>query len=239
MRERLTFDPGTVLRRRTASVAQFPAFADLSAADAAAIVSTAQERHYWRRQALFLEGDPVRHVILVLTGCVKISQLGANGNEVILRLHGPGDVLGGVGKCQGCEHCSTAKTVEPSSALVWESAQFEAISERYPILRRNIAHVLERRLNELEVRFREISTEKVGSRLSNQLIRLSGQVGRRAEGHVEIGLSRRELAQLTGTTLFTVSRLLCQWETQGIVSAKREAVLIRNVSALQELARAE
>jgi CRP-like cAMP-binding protein len=105
------------------------------------------------------------------------------------------------------------------------------------MLRRNIAHLLERRLNELEVRFREISTEKVGSRLSSQLVRLLTQMGKQADGHVEIALSRRELAQLTGTTLFTVSRLLCQWETQGIVSARREVVLVRDVSALEQLSR--
>ena len=55
--------------------------------------------------------------------------------------------------------------------------------------------MLERRLNELEVRFREISTEKVAPRLSSQLVRLLDQVGKRSEGHVEIALSRRELAQ--------------------------------------------
>jgi hypothetical protein len=43
------------------------------------------------------------------------------------------------------------------------------------------------------------------------------------------------LAQLTGTTLFTVSRLLCQWEGQGIVSNRREAVLVRNLQGLIEL----
>jgi len=98
---------------------------------------------------------------------------------------------------------------------------------------------LERRLNELEVRFREISTEKVAPRLSSQLVRLLDQVGRQADGHVEIALSRRELAQLTGTTLFTVSRLLCSWESRGIVSARREAVLVHNVPALRDLSREE
>ena len=61
----------------------------------------------------------------------------------------------------------------------------------------------------------------------------------RADGYVEIALSRRELAQLTGTTLFTVSRLLCQWEAQGIVSARREVVLVHDVTALTELSREE
>lgn len=239
MRERLNLDAGTALRRRAASVQNFAAFADISLADIMGIVSSAQERQFSRRQTIFFEGDPVRHVVLLVSGCVKVTQLGANGNEVILRLNGAGDVLGGVGRCVGCEHCSTARTVQPAQALVWDTAQFEAVSERYPMLRRNIAHVLERRLNELEVRFREISTEKVGPRLSSQLVRLLTQVGKQADGHVEIALSRRELAQLTGTTLFTVSRLLCQWETQGIVSARREAVLVRDVSALQELSREE
>ena len=239
MREHLTLDAGTLLRRRAASVQQFAAFADISLADCIGIVSTAQERQFSRRQTIFFEGDPVRQVVLLISGCVKITQLGTNGSEVILRLNGPGDVMGGVGRCAGCEHCSTARTVQQSSALVWEMAQFEAISERYPTLRRNLAHVLEQRLNELEVRFREISTEKVAPRLSSQLVRLLDQVGKQGEGHVEIALSRRELAQLTGTTLFTVSRLLCQWETQGIVSARREAVLVRDVLALRGLSREE
>ena len=240
MRERLlTFDAGNLVRRRAAAVQPFAAFADLALADCIAIVSSAQERQFARRQTIFFEGDPVRQVVLLLSGCVKITQLGANGDEVILRLTGPGEVLGDVGRRSGCEHGSTARTVQPSTALVWETAQFEAISERYPALRRNITHVLERRLNELEVRFREISTEKVAPRLSSQLVRLLDQVGKRSEGHVEIALSRRELAQLTGTTLFTVSRLLCHWESQGIVSARREAVLVRNVPALMELSRQE
>lgn len=239
MRELLTLDAGSLLRRRAASVQHFAAFSDIPVADCIAIVSTAQERHFSRRQTIFFEGDPVRQVILLVSGFAKITQLGANGNEVILRLTGPGEVLGGVGLCAGCEHCSTARTVQPGSALVWETAQFDAISDRYPMLRRNMAHVLESRLNELEVRFREISTEKVAPRLSSQLVRLLEQVGKQEDGHVEIALSRRELAQLTGTTLFTVSRLLCQWETQGIVSARREAVLVRNVPALRDLSREE
>ena len=240
MRERvISVDGGSVLRRRAAAVQNFAAFADVPLADCITIVSSAQERQFSRRQTIFFEGDPVRHVVLLVSGCVKVTQLGANGNEVILRLNGPGEVLGGVGRCAGCEHCSTARTVQPSTALIWDTAQFDALSDRYPMLRRNIAHVLERRLNELEVRFREISTEKVAPRLSSQLVRLLDQVGKRTDGHVEIALSRRELAQLTGTTLFTVSRLLCNWETQGIVSARREAVLVRNVPALMELSRQE
>ena len=91
----------------------------------------------------------------------------------------------------------------------------------------------------MDQRFREISTEKVAPRLSSQLVRLSSQVGKRVNGHVAISLSRAELAQLTGTTLFTVSRLLCQWETQGIVCNGRECVLLRDLTALEGLSQGE
>ena len=197
-----------------------------------------------RRRTIFMEGDPIRNVILLTSGCVKITQIGLNGQQAILRLSGPGEIVGAIGACAPClitrtDHCSTARTVWPSSALVWEIAQFEAVSERFPLLRRNTTHVLERRLNELEERFREVSTEKVSSRLSGELVRLLKQIGNCKEGEVEISLSRQELAQLTGTTLFTVSRLLSQWQERGIVSPRREAVAVRNVPALVELSQQE
>jgi CRP-like cAMP-binding protein len=99
---------------------------------------------------------------------------------------------------------------------------------------------LEERLLEMEQRFREVSTEKVGSRLSSELVRISDRLRRGADnGRVEITLSRAELAQLTGTTLFTVSRLLCQWQTQGIVRVRRESVLVQDFAALAQISQAE
>jgi len=119
--------------------------------------------------------------------------------------------------------------------LVWETSTFEYISDRFPIIRRNTARLLGVRLQELEERFREISTQKVAPRLSQQLIRLSNQLRQHTRGALEISLSREELAQLTGTTLFTVSRLLSNWERQGIISTRREAVVVRNIQALMNV----
>jgi CRP/FNR family transcriptional regulator, nitrogen oxide reductase regulator len=126
-----------------------------------------------------------------------------------------------------------------STALVWDATVFETISQRSQLLRRNITYLLCQQLHELEERFREISTERVSARLSHQLVRLHNQVGRRVSGGVEIRLSREELAQLTGTTLFTVSRLLSDWNQRGIVRTRREAVSVHNLQALVQLAEEE
>jgi CRP-like cAMP-binding protein len=226
----------SLVNQRAISVQRFALFSGIPLADCIKIISTAQEKHFSRRQTIFFEGDPIRHIVFLLSGCVKVTQFGPNGQEVILRLNGPGEMVGMIGLHAKGSHSSTARTVQMATALVWEATHFEAVSERYPLLRRNTARVLEQRLHELEQRFREVSTEKVSPRLSSQLLRLLPQVGKRVNDEVEIGLSREELAQLTGTTLFTVSRLLSQWELQGIVSNGREMVLVRNVQALTELA---
>ena len=228
-------DITSLMSQRATSVQRFALFSGIPLADCIKIVSTAQEKHFSRRQTIFFEGDPIRHIVFLLSGCVKVTQFGPNGQEVILRLNGPGEMVGMIGLHAKGNHSSTARTVQMAAALVWEAAHFEAVSERYPLLRRNTARVLEQRLHELEERFREVSTEKVSPRLSSQLLRLLPQVGKRVNDEVEIGLSREELAQLTGTTLFTVSRLLSQWELQGIVSNGRETVLVRNVQALMDL----
>jgi CRP-like cAMP-binding protein len=204
-------------------------------ADCANIAAAAHERNIPRRQTIFFVGDPIRQLWLLTSGCVKVMQVGPNGSEVILRLSGPGEVVGGFGLNSQDNHCSTAQALQSSNALVWDAAVFESVSERLPVLRRNMVRILGARLQEMDERFREVSTEKVAPRLGSQLVRLSTQVGRNVNGGVEISLSREELAQLTGTTLFTVSRLFSQWELRGIVKARREAVLICNSQALVDL----
>jgi CRP-like cAMP-binding protein len=218
---------------------QLPSFFNLTQTECRDILAAAHEKEFLRRHSIFVEGAPCRQVLLVLAGCIKTTQLGATGCEVILRLSGPGELVGALESYLGSNSLVTARTTQPTTALVWDAKNFETISDRYPILRRNATRLIGVRLQELEERFREISTQKVAPRLSHQLIRLSSQLRQHANGALEIGLSREELAQLTGTTLFTVSRLLSRWERLGIVSTGREAVVVRNLQALVGLSESE
>jgi CRP/FNR family transcriptional regulator, nitrogen oxide reductase regulator len=232
-------DYGTALKHRASRVLSYPLFSGISSADCLKIVSAAHQKDFLRRQTIFREGDPVRQILVLVTGCTKITQIGQRGTEVILRLNGPGEVVGVFGSRSADNHRSTARSLQSSTALVWEASDFEGLMERFPILRRNTVRILGERLLELEERFREVCTERVAPRLSSQIIRLLDQVGRRVDGAVEISLSREELAQLTGTTLFTVSRVLSGWEQQGILVTGRKVVSIRNLQALADLSGSE
>ena len=225
-------DSDTSLGAKEAFIQRLRLFEGVSPADCRTIISCAQEKRFWRRQTVFFIGDPIEHVFLLLSGCVKITQQNASGDEVILRLAGSGEVVGTLRLWSDCKHGSTAQVVQTCAALVWDAATFDNLLQRFAPFGRNTFYALEECLEEMEQRFRELSTENVASRVSSELIRLSKHLTCDANGHLEICLSRMELAQLTGTTLFTVSRLLCRWQALGIVRLGREAVRVHDLAAL-------
>lgn len=226
------------LAQRVGAVNGITLFADLTPAECAIILSMSYEKTFARRQKVFCEHDPVTQVVLLISGCVKEMQVSQNGGEVILRLDGPGDLVGPAWRSSQ-QHQAAAQAMQVSSAFVWDADCFERLAVRFPVVQQNMARILENRLAAMQLRFREVSTDTAASRLSNELLRLLDQMGQRVDGHLQISLSREELAQLTATSLFTVSRLLSRWEELGIVTAQREAVLVRNLSALAGVAQTE
>ena len=80
------------------------------------------------------------------------------------------------------------------------------------------------RLQEAHTRVVEMSTEQVERRVAHALLRLAKQAGRKVEKGVRIDfpISRQDVAEMTGTTLHTVSRILSAWEAQGWVEGGRQ-----------------
>jgi CRP-like cAMP-binding protein len=211
-------------------------FSEVSPSDRQVILSAARQKTVPPRDCIFVQGDAARHVYLVVEGYVKIHQVGSTGNEVILRLMSPGDLIKASGSGSRGVHTSTAQAIQSCNVLIWEAATFEALLERHPVLRRNEIKIHGQLLTDMEDRFREMSTEGVAHRLSRQIVRLLSKIGEQVNGDMMINLSQGELAQLTGTTLFTVSRQLSKWERKGFVTARRNTILVHDPDALLEAA---
>jgi CRP-like cAMP-binding protein len=210
-----------------------PLFSGILAGDYAEISAAARLKEFTRAEMLYFAGDSVQQVLLVTSGFVKITQLGFTGAEVILRLGAPGDVIGAADLFSIGKHGTTAQAFRPCRALVWDAVTFKTLVDRFPVLHQNMVRILGEHLLELEERFREVATERVGPRVARQLLRLQERIGREVNGAIELCISREELAQMTGTTLFTVSRLLSAWEARGMVAARREVVMICDVRSLR------
>ncbi len=215
-------------------ISSSPLFADLQLQAIEKIARLARPKTIARDELLLMQGQPIRLVALIRTGSMKISQLAPNGNEVILWIYGTGSVIGTLTDPISCCYSSSARALEQSTALVWDFAVIQALMLEYPQVRKNAGQILAQRLDELEERFREVATEKVARRVALALLRLLKLVGKKVSEGVEVSLSREELAQMTGTTLFTISRLLSKWNELGYVLPRREAVIVRNIQMLEQ-----
>jgi CRP-like cAMP-binding protein len=208
-------------------------FAGLTESGCLEVASGARARTFVRDELLFMQGQPAGSLVMLHDGSVKHTQLSSNGDEVILRMSGKGDPVGIPACPLSSNHSCSARAVQQCNASVWEYSRLKDLMAKYPQMGINISQILSSRLDELQERFRELATEKVAQRLAFALLRLMKQVGKPTFGGVEVSLSREELAQTVGTTLFTISRILSKWGERGIVLPRREAVVVLDAQRLR------
>lgn len=218
-----------------------PLFAGLSDAAWQRVLDAGVVREVEAGQTIFHQGDRARAGYLVLEGRVKVSQVTFEGHEVIVAVLGPGDILGLIAVLAEIPYPASAQAVEPSRLLGWDQETVWELLAAHPRLSLNALHVLAQRFRELQDRYRELATERVEQRIARSLVRLASKFGRR-EGDVVVvdyPLSREDLAELSGTTLYTASRVLKRWEEAGIVTLGRQRVIICSPHGLVAIAEGE
>lgn len=186
----------------------------------------------------FMEGDPALHTMVVSVGQVKLSQVSEDGQHVILGFIGPYREFGILSAAKAMEYPVSAQAVGDSQAYRWSRQQMANLVKDYPSIRDNIIQIMARQIAEFQSRIRELSTQRVERRIARTVLRLAQQSGVKTQQGVliDLPLSRQDLAEMTGTTLYTVSRFLKQWEAQGLVLSKREKVIITHPHGLVSIA---
>jgi len=201
------------------------------------ILSAAVPKNLPTRQTLAIEGDPATTFYVVVVGHLKLSKVTPDGREVIARFIGPGDPYAGIVLLGHPSYPVSATAVEPVRVLGWTKASLTALANRYPQLRTNILQEITRHMTDALERVGELSTERVSQRLARTLLRLAEHDGHVRDEAIEIAhpITRQELADLSGTTLFTVSRLLSRWEDRGLVASTRGHVTLQKPSEIGAL----
>ncbi len=178
---------------------------------------------------LFMQGEPFTKLVMIQSGMVKVTQTSLGGQEIILRIIRCGDTVGLHADNSGLSHACSACALEPCKAFVWDYRSFRSIEVQFPRITANISGILSHRLVELEQMFSEIASGTAAQRLGLALLRLFERVGKPTKEGVQVSLRREELSQMTGLTVFTISRVLARWTRSGLVAPRREAILIRDI----------
>jgi len=228
----------SMIREVEASLlADAPLFAGLDAAAIARVAASGQLVAKPAGAAFFDQGDPADAFFLLADGQVRIVQVTPEGHLVTLRYIGPGQVFGAVPLFAGGPYPAGAIAVLGSRAARWTHTAARRLAEVYPPLLANALAIVGRRLQEMQDRYREMATERVERRVARAVLHLAGRRSDGAAGvEIDFPISRQDIAELTGTTLSTVSRILSAWEQKGMLEGGRMHIRVTRPDRLRAIA---
>jgi CRP/FNR family transcriptional regulator, nitrogen oxide reductase regulator len=213
-------------------------FEGLATEARAEVLARGMVRQLASREVLERQGEPAGTFYLVESGYLKLTQLTREGDAVIVRFIGPGEPYGGVVALHRGTYPVTAEAVGAARVRCWPRPVLLELIERHPRIKTNIMEAIAGHMTDALTRVRELATARVPQRLARTLLRLTARPDRAsgAPRRLEYPLSRQELAELTGTTLFTVSRILSQWEADGLLESSRQQITILAPRRLERIA---
>lgn len=202
------------------------------------IAQHAIERSIEEGEFFFFQGDPAEYFYVLISGRAKLMQTNPEGQQVNLRTINEWQMFGALGAVrENATYPASAQALENSTALAVKSEYLHELMQTRPQISFDLMKLMTGYIQEMQERYRELATEKVERRVARTLLRLTAQMGvKLADGGIELTFSRQDLAEMSGTTLFTASRVLSEWEKRGLVESGRERVVIRNPHGLVQIA---
>ena len=217
-----------------AAVQGLALFENMSPDDLDDILRTATSRRYAPGDKVFEQGELAESFFVLLFGRLRVTQVTSEGQQLVIRMVNPGDLFGIAKALRRTDYPGTATAASESIALAWPMASWDDFMVRHPSLAVNAMQTMGGRLMEAQQRLRELSTEEVERRVAHTVLRLANQAGRKDEGGIRIDfpISKQDIAEMTGTTLHTVSRILTAWEHENLVEGGRQKLLVKDAHHL-------
>jgi CRP-like cAMP-binding protein len=182
-----------------------------------------------RGEMIFRQGEESSLFFLIVQGRVRLIQHTLDGKEVTMAVFAPGEAVGLIVSLIGEPYSGSAEALEDTVVLSLPGTILWQIMTEHHGLAIRVVRMLAARLHDAHNRIRELSTERVNQRIARSTLRLAEKLGVHTPTgaiRLDLSLSRQDLAQMSGTTLETVSRTLTSWEHRGIVNAGREQLTI-------------
>ncbi len=193
---------------------------------------------YKKGQTLFFQGNPAFGVYCIKTGKIKISKVGEDGKEIILRIAGPGDILGHQNLYSNDHYTATATVIEEASVCFLDKKYMLSLIAKEPEIALNVIRRLSNEMAASENRNAAMTYKNVRERLAELLLTFKNSYGVSEHGRIrlDIKLTREEIASMVGTANETVIRFISEFKEEGILEQEGKVIYITNVEKLRKTA---
>jgi len=206
---------------------------------AAALRTHGVTRTFPRGHALFTEGDLGERVFMIETGWVTLRSAGPQGEEMILALRGPGEVVGEMSAFDGSPRTATALAVDEVQAVVAPAKSVAAALAQDVDAANDFARILVARLRESDRQRVEFTVLDTLARVARRLLDLADRFGQPTPDgiKVELPLSQEELASWCGASREATVKALRTLREVGGITTGRRVVTLHDREALERHAR--
>lgn len=204
----------------------FRVFSDLKKDELEKLEGLIRYIDYGPDELIFMEGAPAFGFYLVFEGAVKLVKRSAKGKSQILKIVGPGGILGETTLFDKTVHNAYAKTLLPSKVGFIERGDFFYFLEHHPKVIFRFFERLSLELKAFQNKLAERSYASSKERLARLILAL---------GKMGIELSRGELAEMAGVSSKTAIRTLGELESRGIIALENRRIKILKEDYLKRL----
>lgn len=214
-------------------------FSRLNGEALARFKAIAPEVNRSRGESLFAEGQDPKCVFVLCSGRVKLTVSSREGKTAILRIAGPGEILGLSAAMSGIPHETSAEAVEFCRVQAIRVGDFLGFLQRYPDASAEATNCL---LRDYRVALNNICRLALPNTVSGRLASLllewldSSANSSGKSNRFIVALTQEEIANMTNTSRETVSRVLHQFQQEKLISIKGASMTILQPQALEELA---
>lgn len=182
---------------------------------------------------VFYDGEKPAGLYVVCSGKAKIFKTSRNGQQLIMRIAGPGQLLGYRSMIAEENYSGSSESMEESVVSFIEQEPFYAFLKKFPDAMMQLLKRLAQDVREGEEKARDIAHKPAKARVSDALVRMMHMNGHKQP--VVTGVKRKEIAEMAGLTVETTVRVLQDLEQRGIIKREEKAIVILDQDKIKQL----
>jgi CRP-like cAMP-binding protein len=225
------------ISERLKILGKVPFFQDLSSTELEWVNSLFHQQDYNVDDVIYLSAEPASKFFVVAEGRIKLIRHSMTGRDILLDLLTSGEYFGA--------HFVQGKDVYPDTAqaqtdcciLAISMETFQQILKRFPSVSLKMLEIMAKRLLLANERVHQLSAMTIEGRIASLLVMLCDKFGEQAEVGLllQVPLSRENLAGMAGTTTETASRVMSQFQRDGLIQSGREWVAVTDLEGLKAI----
>lgn len=184
-------------------------------------------------QHFIIEGAPVHGLYFVRKGKVKVAKTGLNGKEQIIRFARDGEIVGHRGFGASQFYHINAVALEASTLCIFSTTSMNEMLHTVPSLTYDLMLIYAEELNASETKVKKFAQMTVREKVIDAFLYIHRKFGQ-VKGHLNLPLSRKEIADFAGTTEEQVIRVISSLKKEGLISTSEKKIGINNVEVLKK-----